>query len=418
MQTVVFGGRATGVPTGAFLYNQATNDAVVTTGLSAGDAYRFSAWVPTVPSARVLADASAAPVSLPPLTQVPQAVAVKAEHITQSISGDFAKAYALAKWLRDTGAFSNGLIGQLPSLPGHGSLRMAQFFAPPAPIGDAEQYASAMALMARSIGLPSRVVLGVVVNRPKSMRITGRDVTAWTEIDLAGVGWYPFNCTPPPTRMRVLSSAAPRSQAGVTHSNRLPSSSPAGSPAAVNGATRTGVRQVRRHNRTAQRAGGVPSLLLQLGLPALLFTWVLASVIWLKHRRRSRRRRSPTVSGRILGGWRELVDVARDLGIALPVTGTRSEVLAVLGIGDVFLAQSADAAAFGPGEPPDDLASRYWEELDGAVGRLRVRVGRLRRAAALLNPRSLRDRPRQRGIRIRGGSQRLQRVGSDMEALR
>lgn len=72
-------------------------------------------------------------------------------------------------------------------------------------VGDSEQYASAMALMARDLGLPSRVVLGFLPKNEDGeitdartektsgngtkIEFTGNDVTAWVETNCrAGMG--------------------------------------------------------------------------------------------------------------------------------------------------------------------------------------------------------------------------------------
>ena len=71
-------------------------------------------------------------------------------------------------------------------------------------VGDSEQYASAMALMARSLGLPSRVVLGFVpkdgdgdptesrtertADGQTTVTFTGNDICAWVEILLEDYG--------------------------------------------------------------------------------------------------------------------------------------------------------------------------------------------------------------------------------------
>lgn len=83
-------------------------------------------------------------------------------------------------------------------------------------VGDSEQYASAMALMARSLGLPSRVVLGFLPKDDEGeisesrteeqgkttiTKFTGNDVTAWVEIKLDSYGWVAFYPTPKETKV-------------------------------------------------------------------------------------------------------------------------------------------------------------------------------------------------------------------------
>ncbi|GAA0220243.1 DUF3488 and transglutaminase-like domain-containing protein [Cryptosporangium japonicum] len=65
--------------------------------------------------------------------------------------------------------------------------------------GYCEQYASAMAYMARLAGLPARVAIGFGYGTPQdgSWLITSHDAHAWVEIMFPGIGWVPFDPTPP-----------------------------------------------------------------------------------------------------------------------------------------------------------------------------------------------------------------------------
>jgi len=65
--------------------------------------------------------------------------------------------------------------------------------------GYCEQYASAMAYMARLAGLPARVAIGFGrgARQPGYWTITSHDAHAWVEIYFSGIGWVPFDPTPP-----------------------------------------------------------------------------------------------------------------------------------------------------------------------------------------------------------------------------
>ncbi|GGP48781.1 transglutaminase TgpA family protein [Saccharothrix coeruleofusca] len=64
--------------------------------------------------------------------------------------------------------------------------------------GFCEQYASAMAIMARSVGMPARVAIGFTAGYPVSdfQSITTQDAHAWVEIYFPGYGWMVFDPTP------------------------------------------------------------------------------------------------------------------------------------------------------------------------------------------------------------------------------
>ena len=69
--------------------------------------------------------------------------------------------------------------------------------------GFCQQFSSAFALLARELGLPSRVAVGFTPGDPTAdsdgdieFVVRGRHAHAWPEIHFAGVGWVPFEPTP------------------------------------------------------------------------------------------------------------------------------------------------------------------------------------------------------------------------------
>ena len=64
--------------------------------------------------------------------------------------------------------------------------------------GYCEQFASAMAMMARVVGIPSRVSVGFLPGdqRRDSWKVSIRDMHAWPELYFAGYGWVRFEPTP------------------------------------------------------------------------------------------------------------------------------------------------------------------------------------------------------------------------------
>ena len=69
------------------------------------------------------------------------------------------KVLALAAYLRDNGRYSNGGGAQSVITAGHGSGRLTSFLEGKQIIGDDEQYAATMALLANAVGVPARVSL-------------------------------------------------------------------------------------------------------------------------------------------------------------------------------------------------------------------------------------------------------------------
>lgn len=66
--------------------------------------------------------------------------------------------------------------------------------------GYCPHYASALTVLSRALGVPARLVLGYRASDAKasngSCLVTNRDLHAWTEVYLDGVGWLPLDVTP------------------------------------------------------------------------------------------------------------------------------------------------------------------------------------------------------------------------------
>ncbi len=88
-------------------------------------------------------------------------------------------------------------------------------------IGYCEQFAGAMAVLARVVGIPSRVVVGFLPGKRvgEQWQVTARNMHAWTELYFEGVGWVPVDATPSGGVNNPNSTASP----GPTHSTKASS---------------------------------------------------------------------------------------------------------------------------------------------------------------------------------------------------
>ena len=139
------------------------------------------------------------PVSLPPT------VLELARSLTAPMDSAYAKATAIERYLQTFGTYA-----QDTAVPPAGSDFVADFLA--ARRGYCVHYASAMAVMARSIGIPARFVEGVAISPgidSAQFLATGQAAHAWAELYFAGIGWLPFDATPaapeaPPRDLETL----------------------------------------------------------------------------------------------------------------------------------------------------------------------------------------------------------------------
>ena len=186
-------------------------------------------------------------------------------------------------------------------------------------------FASAMAVMARTLGIPSRVVVGYLPgtresNYGEGMRrfnVTSHDLHSWPELYFTGIGWVPFE--PTPGRGSVPDYATPEAaSAGVDPTTGLPSSAPRPSqdPTADDIAAAPGSSAA---SSTGLHLGDV-GLLLALAVVLALVPGAVRAA------RRARRRLAlgagtagPDVA------WLEVRDAALDYGIAFSDTQTPRE---------------------------------------------------------------------------------------------
>lgn len=130
---------------------------------------------------------------------LPQSVRDKALELTQRFPSDYAKAKAITNYLENNFRYTLS-----PIIPPESSDFVEHFLETKK--GYCTYYASAIAVMARCAGLPSRYVEGFSVkpaNGKKETIVTAENAHAWAEIYIRGIGWLPFD---PKTSTRVSSS--------------------------------------------------------------------------------------------------------------------------------------------------------------------------------------------------------------------
>lgn len=132
--------------------------------------------------------------------------------------------------------------------------------------------------------------------------------------------------------------------------------------------------------------GWLRALLVYVGLPLLAAAAVVGAITAAKAWRRRRRRAAASVSARFAGGWREVTDHARDLGLSVTGMTRREESLALAAAGGAgtapLLARHADSHVFGPVPPPAEAAAAYWERVDDYRAALSAEATRGRRLLA------------------------------------
>ncbi|MFF3378610.1 DUF3488 and transglutaminase-like domain-containing protein [Streptomyces sp. NPDC002680] len=315
-----------------------------------------------------------------------------AERATQGSTHPYEQAVRLADWLRTAYRLDPG------ALPGH-TYRSLEFFLADGGRGTSEQFAASFAVLARTLGLPTRVAVGF---RPGTQtgsgtwQVRGRDVLAWPEVEFAGVGWVPFHPTPgEATQGGSVGVSAqrpenPRNTDPKTTEPARPSASPsprtpdAATPAAGNG------------------PGSGPPLWLTVPLTLLLLaTAYVLYALWLPYRRRSRRRGDPDARRRVLGAWQQIIERLTEIG--LPATGAHTaQEVADFGAEHVggavggrlpALATLVNEVAYAGRRPDAATADAAWADCEAVEETVRDRVPRRIRLVRLLRS-AVPSRPR------------------------
>src|SRR5690606_17237375 len=271
--------------------------ALTTAGLAAGDRYTVTGTLPRKPTGAELEAASLVELDLPAPQSVPDAVAATADRFVGDETGGLATVQSLRDGLASSGVLSSGRDGELPSRAGHGADRTATLLATAEPVGDDEQFAVAMALMARQAGIPARVVMGFYdAEQPEDaaapsgpVEVRGADVHAWVEVPFAGIGWVAFDPRPdddtPPQSSEARSEAQPQPQQLLEPQPPEEPEEPPAQPLPEDAEEDELETEVESWLRWLVLAGVALGALLVLALP-----FVVIAVV--KARRRARRRRA------------------------------------------------------------------------------------------------------------------------------
>ncbi|MBW9095319.1 transglutaminase domain-containing protein [Microbacterium jejuense] len=439
LRSVDFAGDRAASLSDRFYYNASAAAGVQTAGggLAAGDSYVVHAVTPAASELESLK----APGSQEGVAAPDSLRAWMDQHATGS---DGAELAGLVKLLRERGYLSHGLsegesapvwtqaLGDYsfqPSASGHSLARIDTMFSRlleresdpraeasgnyVAAIGDDEQFAVAVALMARELGFPSRVVLGARLTTAEPElsvcddgACRAEDLTAWTEVQAADGSWTAIDVTPQYRQSPSLDVTEQRDPENVTEVRpdtveEVVPPDPTQEDSASDDQDEQQTALDLAWLWPFLRLGGIALLVLLIAFGPFL------AIVWAKAARRRRRRRTGTPATQVAGGWDEYVDAAIDSRRPAGRTLTRSELAASFHTpAGADLAREADRAVFSPAAMSADDAERYWRAVDAERRELRREAGFWRAAGAAISLRSLlRPLKPEAGVRARSADQ-------------
>ncbi len=339
------------------------------------------------------ADFASRPPEVDPYLELPDEVSLTvrnaAREITEPGLTRFEKALILEAFFRD----GDNFIYSTGVSTGHSSLDLEAWLLNPESdnfrTGYCEQFATAMAVMARSIGLPSRVVLGFtpgeVVNQDDGSElivVRERNAHAWVDIWMDGQGWVRFDPTP---RSDGINRSLGQQAIGFDARAYVPAPADA-DPFGTSGRL-PGERDPILPDFDEFLGDSTPDLRNGDGLQLPGWTlWALlifggAAVLPAYKTIRRRRRLAAVAAGSIEIAWLEITDRLRDLGSDVGEDLTPIEIASSKHPDLVPLARIYSAIAYG-GSPVGD-GRRAFEVADGRLSRDQGTAERIKERVAL-----------------------------------
>jgi len=261
--------------------------------------------------------------------------------------------------------------------------------------GTSEQFATAFVLLARSLGIESRVATGFVDERAGDgttvvaagdrLVLSSADADVWPEVQLDDGTWLAYDPVPPeeaadgappPPEPQVQSPAAPQPPI-------VPPPESDNEPATTDDATTA-------DGSSALSAALMWALRGTIALSVVIAPFLLAAalILGIKYRRRRRRLGAPAAVDRIRGAWASATDALVDAGLSIGRSNTDGEIATggaplTRGASPELhrLASMSSAATFGAPRHVDLLAQDAVSCLDAvehAVTSERTRWQRLR----------------------------------------
>lgn len=293
-----------------------------------------------------------------PPNNVPDIVRSTADTVTEGSGTAYAKAMAIQNYLRSV-EFTYSLQSPVQGgYDGNGLSVLADFLTQKS--GYCIHFASAMAVMARLEGIPSRIAVGYAPGRATGATVSvpgqgalteyevdSRDAHAWPELYFQGLGWVAFEPTPSRGVVPDYASQAFTPGGASTNENNddlVPSN--AATPPATPGATQAPLPGL----DSAGEAGHPLTMPLYAGAGILVLALIAASPRLLRAGLRTRRLRgAPYAGGNTADpAWAELRDLATDYGVAPGLSETPRH----------FSSRLRGSGALGEPDRPDDAGAR------------------------------------------------------------
>ncbi|MFB7252127.1 transglutaminaseTgpA domain-containing protein [Microbacterium sp. NPDC056234] len=332
------------------------------------------------------------------ITDLPAIIPQTAAEVTADSASDYEKLIALQNWFRSEFEYSIDTPVE-EDFDGTGTDAVATFLEVRS--GYCVHFAGAFALMAKTLGMPVRIVVGYLPGQLTDEKrgddyvyaVMSDQLHAWPEVHFNGIGWVPFEPTAtlgtPTAFARGATTGGTGSGPGQTPT---PTTAPSAAPSDVPTIAPENPDEALGGDVVRQRLDPTP-VLLTVGAILIVLLLPLAARSLRRAARAGRARHGDAASA-----WLELRDTMVDLGLnpsdaqsprvrAAELARERGADPASLGV-LVHAIERASYARTAPGRPARD-AEDLAEPLHRVLGQLHASVDARSRFGALFAPRSL-----------------------------
>ncbi|MDP3968656.1 MAG: DUF3488 and transglutaminase-like domain-containing protein [Nocardioides sp.] len=248
--------------------------------------------------------------------ELPDAVSGYAREAVGDAETDWDRAVRLQDWFQDTSRFTYTL--DRPEGNGAGDLATFLSPGPEGRRGYCEQFAAAMAVMARSLGIPARVAVGFLRPEqvaPRQHMYSANDMHAWPELYFEGHGWVLLEPTPASHTQRVPAYTRDAGGPGSDPATPQPEQEDRGEPVESAPTTTPDLAPDQDTEGAAGDGGGASWwLLLALLVPAAVVA-PRALRVGVSRRRWATATASDDPAAEAEAAWAELRDVVVDAGL-------------------------------------------------------------------------------------------------------
>jgi transglutaminase-like putative cysteine protease len=298
---------------GSWAYDEPTRNVFALRGDSLGASYQVTSLRLQPTAAQLRAAGPAPPTLVARYTQLPDQplpdlVTQTAREVTANATTDYDKALALQQY------FLSKQFTYSTRIPSYTGSPLAAFLTDK--VGFCQQFSSTFAVMARLLGLPTRVNVGFTHGTKTSdgtWTVSRTNAHAWPEVYFQGVGWVRFEPTPGPAGVGTP-SYAPATGSATTNPDAGASGGPSANPSSSTDPRLSRLNEADRGAAAAAAPRSVPWHLVVLGLLVVIALTSPALVRWRRRARRLGRAGGVDPVRGVQAAWRELADSAGDLG--------------------------------------------------------------------------------------------------------